>query len=223
MLAAVALAVVAASGIALAATINCPNASGGVCNGTNAADTMYGSAVVDRMYGYGGADLIYGYGSGDTIYGGNESGWGDKVLGGGGADTIIGQRGNDGLYGGNGNDTINGQRGNDIIQGDYGNDTLSTGPGSDRVNAQDGERDRIICDTPASDAVYYDQGLDVLEGCRADLTRELPPPDGLFEPKGKILVKHKDKKELCLPEAALKGHLDHGDELLNPHGCFDLN
>jgi hypothetical protein len=220
LIATTALALLIAGGVAMAATINCPNAANGVCNGTSAGDVMYGSAVVDRMYGVGGADLMYGYGSGDTIYGGNESGLGDKILGGNGNDTIIGQQGNDGLYGGNGNDNIQGQRGNDLIQGDLGQDTLSTGPGSDRVNAQDGQRDNITCTTPALDVVYHDP-IDVLVGCRTGLARTQPPPDGLFESKGKVLVKHKGKKALCLPEAALKGHLKHGDDLINPHGCYN--
>jgi hypothetical protein len=33
-------------------------------------------------------------------------------------------------------------------------------------------------------------------------------------------VGHKDR-QLCLPEAAIKGHLKHGDEVLNSQGCSD--
>lgn len=56
-----------------------------------------------------------------------------------------------------------------------------------------------------------------MEGCGSGLV-ELPPPDEVFEPKTKVLVEHKGK-ELCLPESAIKGHLKHGDEILNAHGC----
>jgi hypothetical protein len=35
------------------------------------------------------------------------------------------------------------------------------------------------------------------------------------------LISHKGKKELCLPEAALKGHLKHGDEVISEEGCSD--
>ncbi len=51
-------ALLAIGGAALAASINCPNAPDGRCNGTNAGDALYGTANVDRMYGQGGADLM---------------------------------------------------------------------------------------------------------------------------------------------------------------------
>ena len=98
---------------------------------------------------------------------------------------------------------------------------MTTGAGSDRVNAQDGQRDRIIC-TDASERVFYDAGLDVLEGCGEEGVSVDPvrPPDGLFEDNGKVLIKHhKGKKKLCVPEAALKGHLRHGDQILDWSGC----
>jgi hypothetical protein len=214
-----ALALLVGGGVALAATINCPNATGGYCYGTSVGDAMYGTPNVDRMYGFGGADLIYGYGSADIMYGGNETGWGDRMLGGGGADQINGQGGDDGLYGNNGNDTINGGAGDDIVQGDFGSDTLTTGTGADRVNAQDGQQDFITCEDPANDLVYYDRGLDVLQGCSGSLV-ELPPPDKIFEESGKVLVDEKGK-EVCLPEAVLDGHLKHGGEIINAQGCSD--
>jgi Ca2+-binding RTX toxin-like protein len=215
LMATTALALLVTSGVALAASINCPTAPGGYCYGTGAGDALYGTSNVDRIYGYGGTDLMYGYGSGDFMYGGAQ---GDRMLGGGGADRMNGQGGADAIYGGAGNDTINGGAGNDIIQGDSGSDTLNTGTGSDRVNARDGERDFITCDG-ANDLVYYDVGLDVLQGCGSGLV-ELPPPDGLFEEGTKVLVEHKgNQKELCVAEAALKGHLNHGDEIINAKGC----
>jgi hypothetical protein len=208
-----------AGGVALAAVISCPNAAKGYCYGTSVGDGMYGTFKVDRMFGFGGADLMYGYGRGDFMYGGNEIGWGDKILGGNGADAIYGQRGDDGLYGGNGNDTINGGPGNDIVQGDYGNDILNTGKGSDRINAQDGQRDWITCVGGANDLVYYDRGLDVLQGCASAVRFvALSSSDGLFEPKPKILISH-GGEELCVPETELKRHLKHGDRILNPQGC----
>ena len=214
LLASVGAALLVAGGAAMAASINCPNASGGYCNGTSAGDGMYGTANVDRMYGLGGADLMYGYGSGDYMYGG------DKMRGGNGADTMRGEGGGDALYGEGGDDTIGGGPGNDIVQGGYGNDTLNTGTGSDRVNAQDGQKDFITCIDGANDVVYHDPGLDVLKGCAGSGLVELPPPDGLFERKTKVLVSHKGG-ELCLPESAVKGHLKHGDEVLNTQGFSD--
>jgi hypothetical protein len=48
-----------------------------------------------------------------------------------------------------------------------------------------------------------------------------PPPGGTPEEGDWVLVDHKGKKELCLPEAALKGHLKHGDEVISEEGCSD--
>jgi hypothetical protein len=196
-----ALTMVVACGVALAASVNCPNASGGNCYGTPQGDALYGSPNVDRMYGYAGADLMNGNGGSDFMYGGNESGFGDKMSGGTGADLV------------------NGQGGNDTIKGGPGRDTLRTGTGSNTVEAKDGEKDTIICDGP-NNTVYYDRGLDVLEGCPQGLT-ELPPTGSPFEPGTKVLVEHKGGKELCLPEAALKAHLRHGDEVLSWSGCSE--
>jgi hypothetical protein len=43
----------------------------------------------------------------------------------------------------------------------------------------------------------------------------------LGEEDGKrVLLEHKGK-ELCLPRAALNGHLNHGDEMLDEEGCSD--
>jgi hypothetical protein len=48
-----------------------------------------------------------------------------------------------------------------------------------------------------------------------------PPPGGTPEEGGWVLVDHKGKKELCLPQAALNGHLKHGDEVISEEGCSD--
>jgi hypothetical protein len=48
-----------------------------------------------------------------------------------------------------------------------------------------------------------------------------PPPGGSPEEGEWVLVDHKGKKELCLPEAALKGHLNHGDEVIDEEGCSE--
>jgi len=223
LVAGAALALLIASGVALAASISCPNAKGGYCYGTGVGDGMYGDFRVDKMYGFGGADLMYGYGDGDHMYGGNEFGWGDKMLGGNGPDRMAGNRGDDALYGGNGNDVVDGGSGDDLIQGGYGNDALYTGLGDDQVNAQDGQRDIITCGS-GNDLIYIDSKLDVLRDCgtgRAELSR-LAAPDDLFAHTGKVLVDH-DGDERCLPEEKLKGHLEHGDEIINPAGCSNAS
>ncbi len=202
-----------------------------VKHGTNAGETLHGTPQADKIYGYGGADLIYGYGKGDYLYGGNETGWGDKILGGTGADHIYGQRGDDGLYGEGGNDVVKGGSGNDKVVGGKGNDTLDGGPSADTINAQDGQKDTILIRTSEPDTVYYDRGLDVLknrmsaqgstsltasEAGKVELSTERPP-EGLFEHTGMVLVEH-EGEELLLAEEELEGHLAHGDEILDPMG-----
>ena len=203
--------------------------------GTNAGDALYGTSIADTIYGFGGADLIYGYADRDVLYGGNESGWGDKILGGGSADRILGQAGNDALYGQSGNDIINGGYGKDTLVGGYGSDLLNGGPGFDQINAQDGQKDTIVVCGNENDEIYYDKGIDALRYCEAatsgarvaasatttddeaNLTTQAPPK-GIFENTGKVLVEHKGKEQ-CVSEKDLEGHLDHGDALINPSGC----
>jgi Ca2+-binding RTX toxin-like protein len=67
-----------------------------VITGTNASDTVTGSAVV-------GDDVIFARGAGDII------------LAGSGNDTVFGQSNADQIYGGAGNDTLFGGGGNDVF------------------------------------------------------------------------------------------------------------
>lgn len=193
---------VLAAGAALAATIACPNASGGVCNGTGAPDTMTGTGNPDTMYGFGGDDLMRGAEANDVMRGGNESGYGD------------------GIYGGQGADQIYGQDGNDLIQGDAGGDLLNTGSGSDRVNAQDGFADTIVCGSSTQDLVYYDRGLDKLQGCgvSATLSEEQTPEEGppaeLFAAHGKLLVEDEEGKQKCVSHKGIEKRLKGGAEVI---------
>lgn len=125
--------------------------------------------------------------------------------------------------------------GNDLLVGGKGEDTVDGGPGSDQINAQDGQKDTIVIRPGEYDTVYYDKGLDVLQeqgasrgtpDGSADLTAsgtdnvELVakrPPEGLFGHTGKVLVEHRGE-ELLLSEEELKGHLEHGDEIIDPTG-----
>jgi len=43
------------------------------------------------------------------------------------------------------------------------------------------------------------------------------PPEGLFGHTGKVLVEH-GGEELLIPEGELKGHLGHGDGIIDPTG-----
>jgi len=216
--------VVVGSGAALAATIP----------GTNAGEVLRGTVRADTIHGYGGADLIYGKGGRDTVWGGNEAGWGDKILGGTAADRLVGQQGHDALYGEGGNDTLDGQIGDDLLVGGPGEDTLDPGPGADEVDARDGQRDVInVTASEPGDVVYYDRGIDEFVTSSAQPVEENPgaraaeatgaelttakPPEGLFEPHGKVLVEHEGEKVL-VAEERVGAHMGHGDEIIDPTG-----
>jgi hypothetical protein len=51
---------------------------------------------------------------------------------------------------------------------------------------------------------------------KVELTTERPP-EGLFEPSGKVLVEHEGERVL-VAEQALEVHLEHGDEIIDPTG-----
>jgi uncharacterized repeat protein (TIGR02059 family) len=80
------------------------NGSANLQEGTNAGETLSGSAGADRLYGHGGNDILLG-GDGD-----------DLLRGGAGDDTLDGGNGDDLLVGGVGNDTLSGGAGADSIQ-----------------------------------------------------------------------------------------------------------
>ena len=182
--------------------------------GTNAGEIIDGTAHSDTIYALGGPDLVRGYSERDFLYGGNEAGYGDKI--------------------------------DDELRGGLRNDILDGGPGADRTNAYDGEKDTIVVRLGEGDVVYYDKGLDVLvvqsstqrstsmtageigekhqhqhqhhqhQHQQVELSAQRPP-EGLFEPSGKVLVEH-GGEELLVSERALEAHLGHGDEIIDPTG-----
>jgi Ca2+-binding RTX toxin-like protein len=149
LMAATAVALLVASGVALAATINCA----GNCVGTPAPDRLIGSTASQTMRGLGGGDSISGYR---------------------GEDDVEGNGGNDAVYGGLGDDRVYGNAGNDYVEGDYGHDYINTGKGSDRVAARDGYKDRIICGQGNRDKVFKDR-IDKTRGCERTLDRKPSP------------------------------------------------
>ena len=92
-LAAVAVALVLGSGVALAALVE-GNDRDNQLTGTNHADTIRA---------YAGEDLVWGLSGRDQIYGGYGS---DQLFGNRYGDTIVGGTGTDRLYGGYGDDHI---------------------------------------------------------------------------------------------------------------------
>jgi hypothetical protein len=99
-------------------TITATNAGGTlrfpvrVVVGTNAANTLSGTALTDVILGRGGADDANGRGARDLICGGS---------------------GNDELIGGAGDDVIHGEAGDDVLRGSPGDDVMFGGPGVDRL------------------------------------------------------------------------------------------
>jgi Ca2+-binding RTX toxin-like protein len=124
-------ALVVASGIAWARTIDCPNRSGNVCVGSKKSDTMTGTESADDMRGRKGGDQMFGLG-------GN-----DKFSGGGGVDVMRGGPGSDTMDGNNGRDEYYGEEGNDKVYsaGAFG-DYVDCGPDTD-VAVVD-SRDKVV-------------------------------------------------------------------------------
>ena len=221
-----------AATMALAVVLSAGAASADLKRGTNAGEVLNGTPRTDTIYALGGPDLVRGYAERDLLYGGNESGFGDKIKGGTFGDRIFGEKGRDALYGEKGDDEVRGGYAADLVSGGAGNDKLDGGPGSDEIDARDGEKDTIVIRFGEGDVVYYDRNLDVLvvpvEGKgssalsaadaseKAELLDERPP-EGLFEPSGKILVEHEGERVL-VAEQALEVHLEHGDEIIDPTG-----
>ena len=183
LLSTMAVVLVVGSGVALAATtIHCPNdtskgspSTALYCNGTAAADTMYGSDLYDFMLGKGGQDTMHGYAGSDYLGGNN------------GSDHLYGDAGNDQLWGGGidksatptdtdaSDDYVHGGVGDDYIWGGYaqsGVDRLYGEGGKDYIDASQRKapdpaafqltKEIIDCGAGASDEVYFDKGLDVV-------------------------------------------------------------
>jgi Ca2+-binding RTX toxin-like protein len=105
---------VVASGVAWAATIDCPNRAGKACVGTNKKDSMTGSKRADDMRARSGNDTLRARGGNDSLTGGPGN---DFLQGAGGRDVIIGQTGNDSLGGTKGSDTY-------LFRNGWGVDTI---------------------------------------------------------------------------------------------------
>jgi Ca2+-binding RTX toxin-like protein len=112
MLAAMALAMLLASGVAWAVTEI----------GTNGPDTLRGTNGDDNLFGKGGNDELVGLQGRDNL------------LGGAGKDVVFagiegsGVRGDKNLVGGSGNDLVIGGLGADNVVGEEGNDLVDEGP-----------------------------------------------------------------------------------------------
>jgi Ca2+-binding RTX toxin-like protein len=137
MLAAMTLALLLASGVALAVTKI----------GTNGPDILRGTNGEDNLLGKAGKDVIPGLGGEDNLLGGRGN---DAVGGGRGSDNVLGEGGNDYLQDGPFNesseDNLSGGGGNDVLDAinrpAFG-DTIVCGRGFDRVLA---DRKDVVSD-----------------------------------------------------------------------------
>jgi len=112
-----------------------PGPNPGACanpkTGTNASETINGTAFGDLISGLRGNDIINGL-QGDDCLNGNAGS--DRLSGASGRDTLSGGAGNDRLSGGSANDRLSGGTGRDRLSGGSGSDRLSGGVGKDRLS-----------------------------------------------------------------------------------------
>jgi hypothetical protein len=142
--------VLLASGVALAANIQC---QGGPCVGTEQNDRITGSLLDDDIQALGGLDVVTARAGDDFVDGGNGR---DDISGGGGGDFLVGGRGPDDIEGGPGTtDAITFQcaitdeptgiaalnRGSQNLDGGDGNDDLDGGRDNDSLSGDAGRND----------------------------------------------------------------------------------
>jgi hypothetical protein len=173
------------SAVVAEGAIECPALAGFVqILGSDAADTLTGTAGNDIICGGSGSDLINGGDGNDIVYAGDGN---DHVLGGNGDDDLRGGEGDDQLLGENGKDVVLGEGGNDSINGDNGadriwggsgDDVVSSGSGDDFVDLGDGA-DRAVDTANGSDVVNGGEGVDA-----ADAGRGIDSCVGVEQPTG---------------------------------------
>lgn len=109
----------AASGVAQASGVTCPDLGATDCVGTNRNDSLLGSAGPDNMSARGGDDVLRGRDGDDNAMRGE--GGRDRLYGGPGADQLGGGTGRDVLEGGDGFDTY-------FFENHWGKETIVDAP-----------------------------------------------------------------------------------------------
>jgi Ca2+-binding RTX toxin-like protein len=132
VLAAMTLALLLASGVALA--VNKVGTNGpDTLRGTNKADNLLGRGANDILIALAGDDNLQGERGKDIVFGGNE-----RRLS-GGDKNLVGGSGNDSVIGGLGSDNVLGEEGNDaVVDGpdrEFATDNVYAGDGNDVVAA----------------------------------------------------------------------------------------
>ena len=185
MVAAVALSLLVASGIALA--VNKVGTQGrDFLKGTDGADHLVGKGEDDRIFSLSGKDNLIGGPGKDFIWAGGirsshqdpkvtytNAGGEKKMVGGPDKDAVVGGKGSDNVVGGGGNDllvggdydhpvkdTLSGEDGNDVFAVDNdpaGKDVVTCGGGFDRVFADRKDIVAADCERVADTPTEYDQ------------------------------------------------------------------
>jgi|SRR5215218_1238547 len=158
VLAAMALALLLASGVAWAVT-KIGTDGPDTLRGTHGDDNLIGKGGNDRLFSLNGRDTLLGGPGKDYVISGNEqrSGFGDKnLLGGPGNDIVLGAWGSDKVVGGEGNDLLADGRPRDvaldIVSGEAGTDVIFVASLRLRAAAPDivtcgSGFDRVLADT----------------------------------------------------------------------------
>jgi Ca2+-binding RTX toxin-like protein len=163
LMATTAVALVMASGVAVALAVQCDgagdqDAKSKKCAGTNQGDNIKGNPYREVIQGLGGDDFVFG---GDGK---------DKLYGEAGADTLEGENGNDTSFGGDGDDTLaefSSETGNDKMNGESGHDFLQGGLGNDVLRGGDDDEISVLpCVIPKDvcESMFGNQGNDKLYG-----------------------------------------------------------
>ena len=186
LLAAMALALAAASGVASA--VNKIGTNGpDTLKGTDANDNLMGRWGDDKLLGLDGYDNLLGGPGKDLVVGGTAPGagfLGEDADASEGAKNLAGGLGNDWVNGGRGPDNVLGNAGNDVVvdgpDRESSVDVVSAGKGNDMVAARNepAQREWIACG-PGFDRVMADGEDVVADGCErvADTQSEV---DALF-------------------------------------------
>jgi Ca2+-binding RTX toxin-like protein len=144
LLAAMALALLLASGVALA--VNKIGTNGpDTLRGTNGDDTLIGNGGNDKLFSLNGRDNLLGGPGKDCLLCVTEARFfaGDK--------TLLGGPGNDLVWAGKGSDNVVGGEGNDLLPDDgvseFSKDRFSGGPGDDVIDVMHhrSARDLVVC------------------------------------------------------------------------------
>jgi hypothetical protein len=159
LLVSTALALIAAGGIALAATFTCTT---NPCDGTTDDDVITGTVNAETINGKAGNDEISARDANDTLNGED------------GNDTMHGQFGDDRLNGGDGSDQLLGENGTDRLNGGAGNDILDGSPATEPEDVNDYYDYYLFTPNWGNDTIIDSRGRGVISVADAATAAAMP-------------------------------------------------